>query len=270
MNIPQTPQPVTITALFNRLLEGLPEFEIREACLGLYWTAVVIETPTGLRCGLASTQQAPPGMHGELVLDEAGRLESLPGRQVAAWVLDESPLRRSLGMAALNAALGPAPGPYLDENAADLIARLGNGQPVALIGHFPFADALRSQVGTLWVLEKDPQPGDVPAERAPEILPRAGVVAITGMTLVNHSLPEILAHCRPQASVLLLGPTTPLSRRLAEFGVTHVGGAIVEKIEPVVRGVRQGATFRQLHRLGTRLVTLDLTRPLETRPQDPS
>ena len=258
MNTRQSSQPATIHAIFNRLLEGLPEFQIREACLGLYWTAVVIETPDGPRCGLASTQQAPPGFHGELVLDEAGHLEDLPGDRVAAWVLDESPLRRSLGMAALNAALVPAPGPYLEENAAELIARLGNGRPVAVIGHFPFVEALRSRVGTLWVLEKDPLPGDLPAERAPEILPQAGLVAITGMTLVNHSLPELLAHCAPQASVLLLGPTTPLSIRLAEFGVTHVGGAVVDEIDPVVHGVRQGATFRQLHALGTRLVTLAL------------
>lgn len=260
-----SPQLFTISTIFNRLLEGLPEFQIREACLGLYWTAVVIETAAGPRCGLASTQQAPPGVHGELALEEAGQLESLPGSRVAAWVLDESPLRRSLGMAALNAALEPASGPYLEENAGELIARLGDGQPVALIGHFPFADLLGSRVGTLWVLEKDPQPGDLPAERAPEILPQAGVVAITGMTLVNHSLPEILAHCRPQASVLVLGPTTPLSMRLAEFGITHVGGAVVENIEPVVRGVRQGATFRQLHRLGTRLVTMELHKPLESK-----
>jgi uncharacterized protein (DUF4213/DUF364 family) len=170
----------------------------------------------------------------------------------------DSPLQRCLGLAALNAALPPLAGEYTDENASSLVARLGRNQAVALIGHFPFVEALRAQVKQLWVLEKNPLPGDLPAERAPEILPQAGVVAITGMTLTNHSLAGLLAHCAPGAEVLLLGPSTPLSARLADFGVTWLGGSLVEDIDLVLNGVRQGATFRQLHHLGVRLITCRL------------
>lgn len=248
-------QPPSVTAMTGALLAELPEFEILEACLGLYWTAVVAETPHGRRCGLASTLPAPHGHHGEFGVPQAGELETLPGREVAGWLESDSPLQRSLGLAALNAALPPLPGACTDENASKLVARLGRERTVALIGHFPFVETLRPQVRQLWVLEKNPQPGDLPSERAPEILPQAEVVAITGMTMANHSLPELLAHCPPGAEVLLLGPSTPLSTRLAEFGITWLGGSLVEDIAPVVRGVRQGATFRQLHHLGVRLIT---------------
>lgn len=257
-------RPVTVTAITERLLEGLPEFAIREASLGLYWTAVVAETRSGRRCGLASTQPAPHGHHGEFGVPQAGQLEELPGREVAGWLSSDSPLLRCLGLAALNAVLPPLPGGCTEENASQLLARLGRQRTVALIGHFPFVEALRPQVKTLWVLEKNPQPGDLPAERAAEILPQAQVVAITGMTLANHSLPELLSHCAPEAEILLLGPSTPLSTRLAEFGITWVGGAVVENIDPVLRGVRQGATFRQLHHLGVRLITCPLTSHQQT------
>jgi hypothetical protein len=35
-----------------------------------------------------------------------------------------------------------------------------------------------------------------------------------------------------------------------------LSGSIVEEIDAVLRGVSQGASFRQLHRLGVRLVTM--------------
>jgi uncharacterized protein (DUF4213/DUF364 family) len=247
-----------LTRLFASLLDELPPFEIVEAVIGVHWTALVAETPWGRRCGLASTQTGGHGHQGGTNLAEAGRLESLPGSQVASWIRSDAPLLRTLGMAAINAALPPAAGPFVEENAADLLARLGQDRSVALIGHFPFVDAVRPAVKTLWVLEKDPLPGDLPAERAAEILPQADVVAITGMTLVNHSLGELLPLCRPEAEVLLLGPTAPLSPRLADFGIRWVGGSLVEQIQPVLHCVRQAGTFRQVHKSGVRLVTLHI------------
>lgn len=254
MTLPDT----LLTRLFACLLDELPAFEIIEAAIGLHWTAVVAETPRGRRCGLASTQTSGHGHQGGTNLAEAGRLESLPGPQVAAWISSDAPLQRTLGMAAINAALPPAGGPFVEENAARLLARLGHERRVAMIGHFPFVEDVRPAVHTLWVLEKDPLPGDLPAERTAEILPQADVVAITGMTLVNHSLGELLSLCRPDSEVLLLGPTTPLSPRLAEFGIHWVGGSIVEQIEPVMHCVRQAGTFRQVHKSGVRLVTMQI------------
>jgi hypothetical protein len=38
---------------------------------------------------------------------------------------------------------------------------------------------------------------------------------------------------------------------------------VVEEIDAVLHGVSQGASFRQLHRLGVRLVTIVTTQGLE-------
>jgi len=76
------------------------------------------------------------------------------------------------------------------------------------------------------------------------------------MALINHTLPDLLAHVNPEAFVILLGPSTPLSPLLFEFGIDWLAGAILTKTEPVLQAVSQGADFRQLHRFGVRLVNM--------------
>ena len=125
-----------------------------------------------------------------------------------------------------------------------------------MVGRFPFVPRLRPRVGELVVLEQDPGPDDLPADQAPEILPGAEVVAITGMTLINHTLEGLLALCSPETFVILLGPSTPLAPLLFDYGVDILSGAVVTAIEPVLRIVSQGGNFRQVHRAGIRLVNM--------------
>jgi hypothetical protein len=57
-----------------------------------------------------------------------------------------------------------------------------------VIGRFPFITRLRSLVGELLILEQYPQPGDLPAEAAAEILRqvhRAGIEANAPQALIN-------------------------------------------------------------------------------------
>jgi hypothetical protein len=76
------------------------------------------------------------------------------------------------------------------------------------------------------------------------------------MTFTNGTLDGLLNLCRPDALVILLGPTTPLSPLLFDHGVNILAGSIVEKPEPVLQALKQGGNFRQLHHAGVRLVTM--------------
>jgi uncharacterized protein (DUF4213/DUF364 family) len=76
------------------------------------------------------------------------------------------------------------------------------------------------------------------------------------MTLENHTLEGLLSLCPQEAFVLVLGPSTPLSPLLFDYGVDVVSGAVVTAIDPVLRHVSQGANFRQVHRAGVRLVNI--------------
>ena len=214
-----------------------------------------MEVEGEIRCGLASTLQAPH-QHGKPTVPQAGSLEKMNGLALAALAQTEQPTLVSVGMAAVNALLPQRPGSWVDLNAEDVIAAHGAGQPVALIGHFPFVERLQARVERLTVLELNPQPGDLPVSMAADVLPTAKVVAITGMTLLNHTLDDLLKLCAPDTLVILLGPSVPLDPLLFGMGVDILCGSIVTSIDPVLAAVRQGATFRQVHRAGVRLVTV--------------
>ncbi len=250
----------TIDALLESASADAP---VARALVGAFWTAVVLDADPP-RCGLASTVH--DGHHGHHLsgppVAQAGDLLARNGRELAEWLRSESALEASIGMAAFNAllALHPSTGSgcnISEVNAEDVILDHGRGRKVAVVGHFPFVERVRQAAGECWVLELDPRPGDVPAERADELLPQADVVALTGASLINHTFDDLIALCRPDAFVVLLGASAPLTPALFEAGVSAISGTRVVDPERVLRAVGQGATFRQIKRGGgLRLLTM--------------
>jgi uncharacterized protein (DUF4213/DUF364 family) len=75
------------------------------------------------------------------------------------------------------------------------------------------------------------------------------------MALINHTLEPLLELCAPDALVVVLGPSTPMSPVLFEYGVDILAGSQIIDIEGVLRTVCQGGNFRQVHRAGVKLIT---------------
>jgi uncharacterized protein (DUF4213/DUF364 family) len=173
------------------------------------------------------------------------------GRRRGGWA---PPLRA--GHLPANALLPPHEAAWIDLNAQEVIAARGADKHVALVGHFPFVPKLRERVGRLSVLELEPKGDDLPADVAPDIIPRADVVAITSLTLMNDTFEGLVRLCRPEALVLLLGPTTPMSPVLFDYGVHILSGSVVADVDAVLYAVAQGANFRQVRRAGVPLVTM--------------
>ena len=195
---------------------------------------------------------------------EAGYLQDTPAQDLASMACGDSLSLRSVGIATINALLPQHPELWEEANAEQIIVRNGEGRRVVMVGHFPFVESLRSTVGDLIVLEKDPHPDDLPAEAAPEVIPNADVVAITAMTLTNHTLEGLLELCSPEAFVILMGPSTPLNSLFFKYGVDALSGAIVTDIDRVLRVVSQGGNFRQVHHAGVRLVNMIRPKSLNT------
>jgi len=243
--------------IIEDLLTILPEGSVRDVRVGLFWTAVLVEVAGQVRCGLASTQAVEEHHHGGgPAVPDAGLLMERSGRGLAELVRSGSPVEASLGMAAINALLPRREDLWVDVNAEEVIARHGAAKRVALVGHFPFIPRLRERVAELWVLELRPQGEDLPADAASQLIPQADVLAITGTTLINRTFEGLMALRRPEAMVLVLGPSTPLSPVLFDHGVHLISGSVVEDVASVLRAVSQGANFRQIHQQGVRLVTL--------------
>jgi uncharacterized protein (DUF4213/DUF364 family) len=224
----------------------------RQVLIGAYWTAVVLETDPP-RAGLASTVRPAEHPDGHPVPD-AGWLLERTGQELAGLLRSSNTLEASVGMAAFNALLHVDERTCTEFNAREVILERGASRRVAIVGHFPFVQQVRQAAAECWVLELHPRPGDLPADRAAEVLPRADVIALTGTSLINHTFDRLIGLCRPEAFVVLLGGSAPLAPLLFDRGVDALSGTRVVDVPVVLDAVGQGATFRQIP--GKRLLTM--------------
>lgn len=234
-------------------LEGdAPVSEVRTC---IHWTAVVSK-----HCGLASSAHYEGHAHGRDAVRGVGTLHELSAGELAEYARSDMLLEASIGVAAINSLLDVDEERCVELNAEAWLAQQGQGKRVAVVGSFPFVPRLRDQVGELWVLERRPSEGELLAEEASEVIPLADVVAITGTALINDTLDDLLAMCREDSSVMVLGPSTPLSPVLFDYGVDVVSGTQVVDTDLVLTLISQGATFRQVKGPGVRLLTMTASR----------
>ena len=237
--------------ILDDLIGGLRgDAPAREVRVGRFCSAVWSRA-----CGLSSTGGLGDHEHGVTFVQDAGSLAGRSGLELAGLAYSDSPLEAGIGLAAINSLLEVDETLCREINAGDLLVERGRGKKVALVGHFPFVPALREAAGQLWVLELRPQPGDVGAGEAVAVVPQADIVAITGSAFINHTLERLLGLCRPDSLVMVLGPTTPLSPVLFDYGADVISGTQVVDPELALRCLSEGATFRQMK--GIRLLTME-------------
>ena len=237
-------------AVIDALIETLrADTAVHEVRVGAHWTVVVAR-----QAGLASTVQDWKAPHGHSMVQDVGLLHTKSALELANYARSNNPLEASIGMAAINSLLEVDESRCVELNARDFLIERGRDKRVALVGHFPFIPQLEVAVGHLWVLEQQPGPGELPASAAPEVIPQADVVAITAVTLINGTFDDLIRLRRPDALVMMLGGSAPLSPVLFDYGVDVISGTRVVDIEAVLRTASQGATFRQLE--GIRLLTM--------------
>ncbi len=236
--------------LLDDLLATLPDDHtpVRSVTVGAHWTAVCSR-----HCGLAATIIGDKPHDQKAVVHDAGRLHLRSARELAEYARSDNPLEASIGVAAINSILDMDDAGAVEINASDVLMKRGAGKNVALVGHFPFIPRLRRSVGNLWVIEQHPSTDEYPVQSAADLIPRADVVAVTGSALINHTLGDLLDLCCPDALVMLLGPSTPLSPVLFEHGVKILAGSRVVDEGAVLHAIGQGATFQQVR--GVRLLT---------------
>ena len=225
--------------ILNSLISSIKEDNtIHQILTGLHWTAVVSRY-----CGLSSTFQDPPPHR---TVKDVGSLTKKSALELAEYAKSNIQLEASIGMAALNSLLDVDEKKCIELNAFDELAERGKGKKIAIVGHFPFIPKLRKLARILWVLEMNLRPGDLPAEKAEEILPQADVIGITGTAFINHTVAELLGLCKKESWVMMVGGTTPLSPVLFDYGVDMIAGSKVVDPQKAINCISQGATFRQI------------------------
>jgi len=242
--------------ILNKILATLKsDAEVSDIRTCVYWTAV-----TSLRCGLASTMAAAISPSEGHQVESAGNLLPSGAKALAGLSLSDHILEAAIGVAAINSLLPIDESLGADLNAEEEIRSLGKGKRIAIIGHFPFVNKLKETADKLWVFELQGRgrPGDMTGKEIQTFLPQAEVVAISSTTLINHTLGGILALVAPDACRMMLGPSTPLSPVLFDYGFHALSGSIVVDRERVFDCISQGANFRQVE--GIRKITLRRSR----------
>ena len=237
--------------ILQDIIAGLTEdAPIRSVLVGPRWTVVCSR-----HCGMSATLRSD-GPRTPVLVPDVPRLQRRSAPELAELALSSNLLEASIGVAAINSMLDIDETLTAEVNASEVLTNYGRGKNVALVGRFHFVPQLRTESGQLWVIEQQPLEDEYPSEAAVELLPQADVVAITGCTLVNHTLDGLLAFCRPDATVMVLGPSTPFSPVLFRHGVKIISGTRVIDEPAVLRTVGQAATLRQVE--GVKLLTLSV------------
>jgi len=219
---------------------------VREIHACVFWTAVVSR-----HCGLASTFHEEHPYH-RLVKD-VGNLAGRLAVKLAEYAKSDNPLEASIGMAAINSLVDIDEARCVEENAFDILAREGLDKKIAIVGHFPWVSKLRTVAKRLWVIEQRPEEGDLPAEAAEGILPQAEVVGITGTSFINHTVEKLLELSKGSFTIMV-GPTSPLSSVLFDYGVDVIAGVKVVEPEKMIRCISEGAILSQIK--GVKLITM--------------
>jgi uncharacterized protein (DUF4213/DUF364 family) len=203
----------------------------------VFWTAVVSR-----HCGLASTLHEGHPHH--KIVREPGKLRSKSALELAEYAKSDHLLEASIGMAAINSLIDIDEARCTEKNAFEALAEKGKDKNIAIVGHFPWIPKLKKIARNLWVIEQRPREGDLPAEASEEILPKADVVGLTGTAFTNHTIEKLLELSKGKF-IVMIGPTSPLSPVLFDYGVDVIGGTKIVDPEKVVRFITEGATHIQ-------------------------
>jgi hypothetical protein len=221
--------------LYRDLALGVADDEVCQITCGSRW--IMVEGPHG--AGLAYLPRHPRD-----ILPKLPRFARQSLRSLAALSRSWDPLEMALGIAAINA----------HYNRFDLEGKPGNGVKafrqvagrVVVIGAFPGVEGILPNCA---VIEADPKPGEFPPVAMDSLLPSCGAAIVNSSALINRSLPRILqlAQNRP---VALIGPATPMTPRLHDYGLDVLGGLVVTDPAGLAAAIRAGAAPRAFGQFG--------------------
>ena len=196
--------------------------EVDKVLVGFNWTLV----RAGDLCGIARS----PGRDTEGARTVRPQ-EGFAGKslsEIAAYLCSVDPLSRSIGLAAVNAYWNRSDPP---DRVKPYIRRSGGlggieppGDGVVIIGGFRGA---QKRLAKARIVEREPKPGDIPAEEAPQAYRQANILAITAQTLMNASLEPILHASRCVPHRMLVGPSSPACPIVFDHGIDETSGAVI-------------------------------------------
>jgi uncharacterized protein (DUF4213/DUF364 family) len=215
-------------AEISRILgQDADRITIERVVIGLFFTGVKLSTGVAGACAtpLRTIPEAVCCPSSAMAMPFPGKLRGRSALDFMKEAGARGGIRRAVGIAVMNALADmswdrrphPAVELRLGVDAYDA-ADIESGDYVVVVGAFvPFLRALKQAGQKFTVLEMDARtlkPDEMqffrPADQAPAVVPSADVVLITGTTMINGTLEGLIGLCRPDARIVVVGPTVSL------------------------------------------------------------
>ncbi|BFH74612.1 DUF364 domain-containing protein [Sulfurisphaera javensis] len=213
--------------------------KIKDVYIGTTWTCVLSKY-----CGTASTD---PGSN-HVSVRGFGHLHEKYVSELSEYLLSFNLLESSVGLAAINSVITPS---YNSNyNGLDLALELGKNKRIVMVGYYgnyPNLEGFKKIAKEFIILELNPFLIDVsrgifPSTAAEHYIPKADIVIITGMTIINKSIDRLieLAKKEGDAITFIVGPSTPMLKDLLDFGIDVLAGLMVVNEKGFIKKITQG------------------------------
>ena len=230
--------------IYELLLDyGNSQAVVKEILIGLTWTLCQTD---GL--GLAMSPNIPTR-----TLTWSGTLVKQKVRDLAPWLKSWQPYEATVAMAAINSVINPR-SPLLekaqilptkgDKNLAvfEYFLPMLKGKKVSIIGRYPGLSIYEKDFD-LQIIERQPIAEDFPDPAAEFLLPQSDWVFLTATSIVNKTFPRLVELAQP-AQLVLMGPTVPWLKELAEMGINYLAGVAITNPEHLRQTIAEGGGRR--------------------------
>ena len=216
--------------LTEDILNEVDTKPIDDIRVGIKYTGVMVEKRVGVARTISDQCETPL------------KVGKLIGTEVANLIFSKKTIETSIGCAAINASITPKGKIKKGDIFKRIIKIAEDFKTIGIVGRFPFVNKIS---GNVHVLEKKSIPGCLPASKADDILPKCDLVVITGSAFIDKSLEHLLEISG--GYTMVIGPSTPLSAVLFEFGADLLAGIYCEN-QSVLDTVSQGGGTRDFIR----------------------
>lgn len=203
---------------------------IKDAVIGLSLIAIQLDNGhVGLSYVLR--ENLPAGCS---VFPYAQNMLGKPALDIAKWVLEgQEDAQRGIGMAVLTAASRSQNLLDIKESSSTFGVDILPTDAVGMIGYIqPIAQEFEKRAKELIIFDKGlslrgGNKGNVRAmEDQPRLLPDCDIVILSGTTMINHTIDELLSLCGKAREIIMIGPSTPMfPEAFKDTNVTVLAGS---------------------------------------------
>ena len=230
--------------IYELLLDyGNSQILIKEILIGLTWTFCKSE---GI--GVCMSPTIPTR-----TLSWSGTLVNKKIAELTPWLNSWNPYESTIAMAAINSVIN-SQSPLLKQTSPlptkgnknlavfDYFLPMIRGEKVSVIGRYPGLSKYEKEFD-LKVIERKPTADDFPDQACEFLLPESDWVFLTATSIANKTFPR-LVELSQNAKIVLMGPTTPWLKEMADFGIDYLAGVAITNPQTLRQTIAEGGGTR--------------------------